>query len=140
MIFLLFFFPSFLLRSGNAGCSGHYCLQTLPFVSVRFFFIELYFKVKLFEVSDFTGFQLRLCVLIQIPQIQKKLFGPYFIGRLFSIPCLLPISFHTKLLRASIALGPVKKPNARLLKCSEFGFQKNKVFRDAYRAHGILFL
>lgn len=42
---------------------------SLLLVSARFFFIELYFKVKLFEVLDFIGFQLSLCVLIQIPQL-----------------------------------------------------------------------
>lgn len=45
-------------------------------------FIELRRKVELFEVSYFTGLQFSICVVIWVPQIQKTLFGSFFIGRL----------------------------------------------------------
>lgn len=71
-------------------------------------FIDLHWKVELFEVSHFTGLQFSICVVIWVPQIRKKLFGSYFVGRLFSIPCLPSINFRSKLLRASITLSPVR--------------------------------
>lgn len=69
---------------------------------------ELHCKVELFEVSHFTGLQFSICVVIWVPQIQKKLFGSYFIGRLFSIPCLPSINFHSKLSRVRVTLSSVR--------------------------------
>lgn len=71
-------------------------------------FIELHCKVELLEVSHFTGLESSICVVTWVPQIPDKLFWSYFIGRLFSIPFLPSINFHSKLLRVCITLSPIR--------------------------------
>lgn len=44
-------------------------------------FIELHCKVEFFEISNFTGLQFSICVVIWVSQIQNKLFGSYFIWK-----------------------------------------------------------
>lgn len=103
--FLLFFFW---LRSGKADSLGHYCLQMMSFVSVRFSFYWVTLQNGIIWSLTFHRLAVQhLCSHLGISK-QKKLFGSYFIGRLFAIPCLPSINFHSKLLRVHITLSPLR--------------------------------
>lgn len=98
----------FWLRSGKADSLGHYCLQMMSFVSVRFSFYWVTLQNGIIWSLTFHRLAVQhLCSHLGISK-QKKLFGSYFIGRLFAIPCLPSINFHSKLLRVHITLSPLR--------------------------------